>query len=120
MSGSQHGGAPVDHCECGKILAAGRTLIEKSHLTSYQSGTFVACTNPHVFERRVEAEFHQRFGRYMAWVWFKEVPNHPDRSDLGVVWGDVGGTAWDGCEASVTHAIRRQLGVRWGLSVPNC
>ena len=70
MSGSQHGGGPVGHHECDKILSAGRTLIEKSHLASYQNGAFVACTNCQVFECRVKADFHQRFGRYMAWVWF--------------------------------------------------
>ena len=70
MSGSQYGGSPADHHECGKILAAGRTLIEKSHLASYENGTFVACTNFQVFECHAKADFHQRFGQYMAWVWF--------------------------------------------------
>ena len=60
----------MDHDQCQLLFDAGRALIEKSGLASYDSTRFVACTNQEAFNDYWKKYFGPEFGRYMAWVLF--------------------------------------------------
>ena len=87
----------MDHEECRLLFDAGRALINKSGLASYDSTRFVACQDIEAFKVYWQKKFHPIFGRYMAWVLFsvgaenlakaacvcKSLLKHTDKPDLG-------------------------------------
>ena len=58
------------HADCQILFEAGTALVEKSGLANYCGQNFVACEDEAAFEKYWENNFHQEFGRYMAWVLF--------------------------------------------------
>ena len=60
----------MSHTDCQLLFKAGQALIEKSGLAHYSGSYFVACDDKLGFDKHWKMEFHQEFGRYMAWVLF--------------------------------------------------
>lgn len=63
-------GITMNHQSCDILFEAGRALVEKSGLASYNGSQFVACDNEESFDKHWKEVFHPTFGRYMAWVLF--------------------------------------------------
>lgn len=60
----------MSHDECGILLRASRSLLEKSGLVHCENGCFVPENRECKFESYWQKHFDCEFGRYMAWVWF--------------------------------------------------
>ncbi len=60
----------MSHADCQILFEAGKALIEKSGLANYPGQEFVACEDEATFKKYWKENFHQEFGRYMAWVLF--------------------------------------------------
>ena len=60
----------MSHADCQVLFEAGKALVEKSGLANYRGQDFVACDDEAAFKKYWEKNFHQEFGRYMAWVLF--------------------------------------------------
>ena len=60
----------MSHTDCQILFDAGKALIEKSGLAHYCGQNFLACDDEGAFNKYWEENFHEEFGRYMAWVLF--------------------------------------------------
>ena len=60
----------MSHADCQILFEAGKALVEKSGLANYHGPGFVACDDEAAFKKYWKEDFHQEFGRYMAWVLF--------------------------------------------------
>lgn len=60
----------MSHADCQILFEAAKTLVEKSGLAKYCGQDFIACDDEAAFRKYWEKQFHQEFGRYMAWVLF--------------------------------------------------
>ena len=60
----------MSHADCQILFEAGKALVEKSGLATYCGQDFVACDDESAFNKYWKENFHQEFGRYMAWVLF--------------------------------------------------
>ena len=60
----------MSHANCQNLFEAGRVLVVSSGLAHYFGGNFVANHDMGRFEDHWKKNFHEEFGRYMAWVLF--------------------------------------------------
>ena len=60
----------MSHVDCQILYEAGKALVEKSGLASYCGQKFLACDDEEAFNKYWKENFHEEFGRYMAWVLF--------------------------------------------------
>ena len=60
----------MSHADCQILFEAGKALAEKNGLANYCGHDFVACDDESAFNNYWKEDFHQEFGRYMAWVLF--------------------------------------------------
>ena len=59
----------MSHEECQKLYGAGKDLLIKSGLVQFEDRAFMGKEDDGEFEQ-YWGHFDERFGRYMAWVWF--------------------------------------------------
>ena len=59
----------MNHEECQTLFKAGKTLLVKSGLVLFDAQSFEGKEDDGEFEQ-YSGGFDERFGRYMAWVWF--------------------------------------------------
>ena len=58
----------MNHEECQTLLDAGKTLLLNSGLVLFDAHSFAGREDDSEFKQYAGC-FHERFGRYMAWVW---------------------------------------------------
>ena len=69
IAAARNGEKTMNHEECQTLFEAGKTLLVKSRLVQFDGQSFVGKEDDGEFEQ-CWGRFHERFGRYMAWVWF--------------------------------------------------
>jgi hypothetical protein len=69
IAAAQNGEGTMNHEECQTLLDAGKTLLLNSGLVLFDVHSFADREDDSEFEQYAGC-FHERFGRYMAWVWF--------------------------------------------------